>query len=178
MVLHRFPGINRVCKGFGLDITKDRVPVRPGAHYMVGGVTVDTNGRTTLPGLWAAGEVTSSGLHGANRLASNSLIEGLVYGSLCGRGASEAARSCSRDLVALPIRQAIAPPDPTDRLDVADLTASLAEPDGAQDGNRPRTVAASGSAARRGLLVPLRAHSRVRHAQPGGSCRTCSRSPG
>ena len=76
MVLHRFPGINRVCKSFGLDITKDRVPVRPGAHYMIGGVTVDQTGRTTLPGLWAAGEVTSSGLHGANRLASNSLIEG------------------------------------------------------------------------------------------------------
>jgi L-aspartate oxidase len=125
MVLHRFPGINRVCKGFGLDITKDRVPVRPGAHYMVGGVTVDTRGRTTVPGLWAAGEVTSSGLHGANRLASNSLIEGLVYGSLCGRGAAEAARSGPRALVAHPIRQAIPPADPTDRLDVADLTASL-----------------------------------------------------
>src|SRR5688572_491448 len=91
LVRNRFPGINRVCRQFGLDITKDRVPVRPGAHYMVGGVTVGDDGRTTLPGLWAAGEVTSSGLHGANRLASNSLIEGLVYGTLCGRGAAEEA---------------------------------------------------------------------------------------
>jgi L-aspartate oxidase len=125
MVLRRFPGINRVCKGFGLDITRDRIPVRPGAHYMIGGVTVGMHGRTTLPGLWAAGEVTSSGLHGANRLASNSLIEGLVYGTLCGRGAAEAARKTGHDLTALPLRSVIAPPDPQDRLDVADLTASL-----------------------------------------------------
>src|SRR5439155_761736 len=69
-VRQRFPGIAKVCAGFGLDVTRDRIPVRPGAHYMMGGVTVDPDGRTTLPGLWAAGEVTSSGLHGANRLAA------------------------------------------------------------------------------------------------------------
>jgi L-aspartate oxidase len=80
-VRRRFPSIDEVCRGFGLDITRDPIPVRPGAHYMIGGVTVDPNGKTTLPGLWAAGEVTSSGLHGANRLASNSLLEGLVYGA-------------------------------------------------------------------------------------------------
>jgi L-aspartate oxidase len=77
----RFPGIASLCKGFDLDITKDPIPVRPGAHYMVGGVTIDDDGRTSLPGLWAAGEVSSSGLHGANRLASNSLLEGLVHGA-------------------------------------------------------------------------------------------------
>lgn len=125
MVLRRFPGINRVCRGFGLDITKERIPVRPGAHYMLGGVTVDRQGRTTLPGLWGAGEVTSSGLHGANRLASNSLIEGLVYGALCGRGATDAARAMPRELTAYPLRYDIPRPDPRDRLDVADLTASL-----------------------------------------------------
>jgi L-aspartate oxidase len=75
-----------------MDVTKDLIPVRPGAHYMIGGVQVDADGRTSLPGLWAAGEVTSSGLHGANRLASNSLLEGLVYGVLTGRGAGQAAR--------------------------------------------------------------------------------------
>src|SRR5438128_5001795 len=90
-VRQRFPGIDRVCRSFGLDITRDPVPVRPGAHYMIGGVTVDAQGRTTLSGLWAAGEVSSSGLHGANRLASNSLLEGLVFGASCGRGAAEAA---------------------------------------------------------------------------------------
>ncbi len=65
---------------------------------MIGGVTVDLDGRTTLPGLWGAGEVTSSGLHGANRLASNSLLEGLVYGMHAGQGASEAAAPRARYL--------------------------------------------------------------------------------
>jgi L-aspartate oxidase len=125
LVRTRFPGINRVCRGFGLDITKDRIPVRPGAHYMVGGVTVDTLGRTTLPGLWAAGEVTSSGLHGANRLASNSLVEGLVYGALCGRGAAEAARAMPDDLRALPLRYDIPDEAADDSLDVADITNAL-----------------------------------------------------
>jgi L-aspartate oxidase len=125
MVRTRFPGINRVCRGFGLDITKDRIPVRPGAHYMVGGVTVDTSGRTTLPGLWAAGEVTSSGLHGANRLASNSLIEGLVFGTLCGRGAAQAARARRSGMVALPLRSSLPPDESDDRLDVTDLTNAL-----------------------------------------------------
>ena len=82
----RFPGIVAICAEFNLDITKDRIPVRPGAHYMMGGVTVDHEGRTTVPGLWAAGEVASSGLHGANRLASNSLLEALVYGCTPARG--------------------------------------------------------------------------------------------
>jgi L-aspartate oxidase len=90
-VKSRFPGIDAVCRQFGLDITHDQIPVRPGAHYMIGGVTVDLRGHTTLPGLWAAGEVTSSGLHGANRLASNSLLEGLVFGAHTGWGASQAA---------------------------------------------------------------------------------------
>ncbi|QEH36297.1 L-aspartate oxidase [Aquisphaera giovannonii] len=77
----RFPGIDRLCQSFDLDITTDRIPVCPGAHYMIGGATVNELGRTSMPGLWAAGEVSSSGLHGANRLASNSLLEGLVYGA-------------------------------------------------------------------------------------------------
>ncbi|NCY01618.1 MAG: L-aspartate oxidase [Planctomycetia bacterium] len=88
-VRRKFPGMAEICAKFGLDLTRDRIPVRPGAHYMIGGVTVDGRGRTTLPGLYAAGEVTSSGLHGANRLASNSLLEGLVYGARAGEAASE-----------------------------------------------------------------------------------------
>jgi L-aspartate oxidase len=125
LVRNRFPGISRVCSQFGLDITKDRVPVRPGAHYMVGGVTVDTAGKTTVPNLWAAGEVTSSGLHGANRLASNSLLEGLVYGMLCGRGAAAAARAMPDRHTAPLLTHAVPAGGPDDGLDVADLTNSL-----------------------------------------------------
>jgi L-aspartate oxidase len=95
LVRERFPGMTSLCAQFNMDVTKDLIPVRPGAHYMIGGVAVDEAGRTSLPHLWAAGEVTSSGLHGANRLASNSLLEGLVYGVLTGQGASQAALSAS-----------------------------------------------------------------------------------
>jgi L-aspartate oxidase len=90
-VLARFPSIAAACREFDLDIARQRVPVRPGAHYMMGGVTADQFGRTTLPGLWAAGEVSCTGLHGANRLASNSLLEALVCGQRAGAGASAAA---------------------------------------------------------------------------------------
>ena len=125
LVRERFPGIGAVCKSFGLNIEKDRIPVRPGAHYMVGGITIDDRGRSSVPNLWAAGEVTSSGLHGANRLASNSLVEGLVYGTLCGQGAAEAAKRMTTPLTVLPHHFAIAPPSLADGLDVSDLTNSL-----------------------------------------------------
>ena len=88
MVRERFPGMAVICGQFGLDLARDRIPVRPGAHYMIGGVKVDDMGRTDIAGLFAAGEVTSSGLHGANRLASNSLLEGLVYGARAGEAAA------------------------------------------------------------------------------------------
>jgi len=124
LVRSRFPGIEKVCRGFGLDITRDQIPVRPGAHYMIGGVTVDAQGRTTLPGLWAAGEVTSSGLHGANRLASNSLLEGLVFGAACGKGAAAAAERLPDSFAALPLSCKFTPSKATS-LDVADVTNSL-----------------------------------------------------
>jgi L-aspartate oxidase len=80
-VRRRFPGIYKFCLEHGIDITKDRIPVAPAAHYMMGGVRTDLVGRTTLPGLYAAGEVACNGVHGANRLASNSLLDGLVFGA-------------------------------------------------------------------------------------------------
>jgi L-aspartate oxidase len=124
-VRKHFPGIDKVCRGFGLDITRDQIPVRPGAHYMIGGVAVDGEGRTSLPGLWAAGEVTSSGLHGANRLASNSLLEGLVFGAICGRLASEAAGQMPDNYTVPPVHTSFEPETDGGPLDVADLTSSL-----------------------------------------------------
>lgn len=124
-VRQRFPGIAKVCQSFGLDITKDAIPVRPGAHYMIGGASVDDQARTSLPGLWAAGEVTSSGLHGANRLASNSLLEGLVYGALAGRHASEAAlQDPTVSLSVLPIQNQMQVADPQE-IDLADIRNSV-----------------------------------------------------
>jgi L-aspartate oxidase len=123
----RFPHIGKVCADFGLDIAHDKVPVRPGAHYMIGGVTTDLDGRTSMPGLWAAGEVTSSGLHGANRLASNSLLEGVVFGLRCGQNASQAAMD-QPDQFAAPRIQS----EPSreqlkgdEQLDLADIRNSL-----------------------------------------------------
>jgi L-aspartate oxidase len=123
----RFPGIAAACKQFGLDITKDRIPVRPGAHYMIGGVTVDLAGRTTVSGLWAAGEATSSGLHGANRLASNSLLEGLVYGAHAGHGASQAALAMPGDFRVFPVESPKREDsvDSQEPLDVEDILNSL-----------------------------------------------------
>jgi len=83
-VKKRFPRIYSTCLHYNIDITADLVPIRPAAHYAMGGVATDLHGATSLKGLYAAGEVAATGVHGANRLASNSLLEGLVFGARAG----------------------------------------------------------------------------------------------
>jgi L-aspartate oxidase len=78
----RFPGISRFLEGYGLELARDLIPVGPAAHYLMGGIRTDLHGRSSLAGLYAAGEAACTGVHGANRLASNSLLEGLVFGAL------------------------------------------------------------------------------------------------
>jgi L-aspartate oxidase len=101
----RFPTISAICRTLGLDLAHDLLPVAPAAHYCMGGVMVDTYGQTTLPGLYAVGEVACTGVHGANRLASNSLLEGLVFGLRVAdtlAGATRDKISSSRRTIAVP----------------------------------------------------------------------------
>lgn len=120
-----FPAISHHCEFFGIDIAKDPIPVRPGAHYMVGGIRVDLDGRTSVPGLWAAGECASTGLHGANRMGSNSLLEGLVLGEATGKAAAEeASHHPPRRLTPVPARESLRVPEGF-RLNIGDLTYSL-----------------------------------------------------
>jgi L-aspartate oxidase len=80
----RFPKIHETCKFYNLNIAEDLLPVSPASHYCMGGVRTDLHGRSSIKGLYGAGEVTCTGVHGANRLASNSLLEGLVFGARAG----------------------------------------------------------------------------------------------
>ncbi len=121
----RFPGIHALLAKFGLDPEKDLIPVHPAAHYMIGGVRTDASGRTDVPGLLAIGEVASSGLHGANRLASNSLLEGLVQGQRAGAIAREAARDAGGEPVRpVAIVSDIRPSDHAE-LDLTDVRSSV-----------------------------------------------------
>lgn len=119
----RFPQLTKLADEFGIDLSKDLIPVHPAAHYMMGGVYVDEHGRTTLEGLYAIGEAASSGLHGANRLGSNSLLEGLAYGARAGEDAARAAKQADVRFP-LNLEHQIAPSTRTE-LDITDVKSSL-----------------------------------------------------
>jgi L-aspartate oxidase len=115
-VSHRFPRIYETCMRYNIDITGDLVPVRPAAHYAMGGVRTDLDGKTSLPGLYAAGEVAATGVHGANRLASNSLLEGVVFGARAGKAIKSVSGSgMARHAVAQNPKHTAVRSNPTDK---------------------------------------------------------------
>jgi len=120
----RFPLITELCESFGIDVRRDLVPVRPSAHYMIGGVKTDIWARTSINNLYACGEVASTGLHGANRLGSNSLLEGLVFGKTAGQFV---CRQEPADVAQLrhPLIKYHIPHSNRSRLDAADVRNSL-----------------------------------------------------
>ncbi len=120
----RFPFINELLESFDIDITKDLIPVRPSAHYMIGGLKTDIFAKTSIENLYACGEIASTGLHGANRLGSNSLLEGLVFGRIAGRSASRNKKAGVAHIKHPLIKYQIPHSDRT-RLDASDVGNSL-----------------------------------------------------
>jgi L-aspartate oxidase len=105
----RFPTVAAACLAAGIDPARQAIPVAPAAHYHMGGIAVDADGRTSVPGLWAVGEVAATGLHGANRLASNSLLEAAVFGLRAARAVSGIEAALRR----LKVPHRTAPHEPT-----------------------------------------------------------------
>jgi L-aspartate oxidase len=120
----RFPHIFELCESFDIDVSRDLIPVRPSAHYMIGGVRADISGKTSIENLYACGEIASTGLHGANRLGSNSLLEGLVFGRTVGQLASKYKETGVAHIRHPLIKYQVPHSDRT-RLDTADVTNSL-----------------------------------------------------
>ncbi len=120
----RFPWINELLESFDIDIRHDLIPVRPSAHYMIGGVKTDRSARTSIANLYACGEIASTGLHGANRLGSNSLLEGLVFGKIAGQAVSQGKKATAAHLRHPLIKYKI-PPSNRTQLDADDVRNSL-----------------------------------------------------
>ncbi len=120
----RFPTIMQQCHEFDINPERDLIPVRPAAHYAIGGLAVGLDARTTVDGLLACGEAASTGVHGANRLASNSLLEGLVFGAVAGAQAGESAHSAREPQRPIRMRYSFGP-SPRTELDLTDVRNSL-----------------------------------------------------
>ncbi len=120
----RFPLISELCESFDIDVSTDLIPVRPSAHYMIGGLATDERASTNIKNLYACGEAASTGLHGANRLGSNSLLEGLVFGKVAGQSAIAGLNGGSNYLRHIKIKYDI-PTSDRSRLDAVDVRNSL-----------------------------------------------------
>jgi L-aspartate oxidase len=157
----RFPRIYSTCMEYNIDFTEELIPIRPAAHYAMGGVKTDLDGRTNLPGLYAAGEVASTGVHGANRLASNSLLEGLVFGARAAQAmAGEVEGSGMAPAVGSAAVNSKATPSPEAETVIAQIQRLMWQNVGiVREGKKLRETAAKLEDIRAGL--------------PAGSCRRC-----
>ncbi len=174
----RFPSLAKLMDEFEIDVAKDLIPIHPAAHYMIGGVDADEHGCTSLAGLYAVGEASCSGLHGANRLASNSLLEGLAFGARAGEHAAAAAAGLTAPF---PLElEAKVPPSVKTELDVTDVKSSLRsvmwrnvgiERDGDRLTETREIVAFWSRYVMDKTFRPRR--SAPPRPSPGGSCRTC-----
>ncbi|MFC1737439.1 L-aspartate oxidase [Planctomycetota bacterium] len=120
----RFPHIYELCESFDIDVSRDLIPVRPSAHYMIGGIKTDSSAGTSIKNLYACGELASTGLHGSNRLGSNSLLEGLVFGKIAGTQTSQSSRTAGKN-IGHPLIKYQIPHSNRTRLDTKDILNSL-----------------------------------------------------
>jgi L-aspartate oxidase len=146
-----FPAVFAACMAAGIDPRRQPIPICPAAHYHMGGVVTDARGATSLPGLFAAGEVASTGVHGANRLASNSLVEAAVFGKRAGEAAAREIATAVGPLTATPIAE-------TDETDVRRLRELMMDTVGVvRDGRglEPAVATIRAMTAKSGPALPL-----------------------
>ena len=165
----RFPGITAMLARYGLDAARDLLPVAPALHYAMGGIQTDLDGRSSLPGLWAAGEVASTGVHGANRLASNSLLEGLVFADRTGRSVVAASSAGTS-----PEAKAREPSAPDESLGRADTGADDRAEEIRREMREMMTANVGVQRTEASLLHAEEALDRLTDESPAGAWRTAN----